>query len=217
MGNKIKNIRQLDNKIIVVEGEYIFINEIDWDKCTGSILVGKTSTTVNVKPSIISRSEMIEKGDKIYHEHSHTIGVVVDIVGDDLIVRDEGSSEDDHTATLDRDSCFKVLADWENFRSSDRHAIASEVFLKKNDKVFIECEIHNEWLKENPPFAGPYTEQPYYQIRRSKTNKVTLHPYQEMTAKEVIMRFAERAGLTYEEAIKKLVEFDELVNKIPKP
>jgi hypothetical protein len=222
MRNKITNIRQLDNKMIVVEGEFILINEIDWEKSTGSILVGKTTTTVNVRPFIISRTEKIEKGDKIYHEHSNTVGDVIDIVDDDLIVREEGDSENDHTCTLDRESCFKVLAGWGNFSNSDRYAIAAEVFLKKNDKVFIECEIHDEWLKENPPFSGPYTDQPYYQLKftKSKLSKpsyVKLHPYQEMTAKEVIMRFAERAGLTYEEAIKKLVEFDELVNKIPKP
>ena len=47
--------------------------------------------------------------------------------------------------------------------------------IKNGDEVYLECDIHDEWLKENPPFSNPKEHSEcYYQITLTAESHVTL-------------------------------------------
>lgn len=56
----------------------------------------------------------------------------------------------------------KVLATRNNFLSSYLQAI-SDGTLKNGDELYLKCQIHKDWMKENPTFCKNQTEK-YYEI-----------------------------------------------------
>ncbi len=56
----------------------------------------------------------------------------------------------------------KVLATRNNFSSTYLQAI-SDGTLNNGDELYLKCQIHEEWMKENPTFCKNQTEK-YYEV-----------------------------------------------------
>lgn len=120
------------------------------------------------KPIIISETETVEAGDTIAH-NEFGIGKIISrkATGKYWICEFNGMTE---TVI----GVFKILAMPLDFSSDQLQMIVDGKF-NHEDNVWVECEVHDEWLKENPPFAGPYERSElYYQIKL-KDNHIILH------------------------------------------
>jgi len=78
----------------------------------------------------------------------------------------------------------KVLALPEQFSEETLQDIV-EGNLKDGDEVYLECNIHEEWLKENPPFSNPKEHSKcYYQLELTSENHIILAEVEKVKAAE---------------------------------
>ncbi len=117
------------------------------------------------KPIIISKTEKIEDGDKVFCLDVHRNNAKPESCGiyiDPIRIRSK---------TCTCTACKKVLVSPEDFSIRQLQTIADGK-LNNGAEVYVECEIHPEWLKENPAFDNNRAKE-YYQIKRIK-NKVKI-------------------------------------------
>jgi hypothetical protein len=112
-----------------------------------------------VKPLLIAKNEKPFIGDWIYDSY-------------DLLIYRCGDRTDLHGHT------HKLLAFPKDFNPSQLQDIVDGKL--KEGKCLVECEIHDEWLKENPPFDNN-KEKAYFQIKLNP--HITIYPVEENPSK----------------------------------
>jgi hypothetical protein len=105
-------------------------------------------------PVIVSNDEEPMRGDLVWNSQG------VDI----LFINSDDLLEKAHNQKWK-----KILVLPENTLIETIRAIEAG-FFKHLDSCLVAVEIHDEWLKENPPFSGPNHEEAYYKTKLSNSH-----------------------------------------------
>ncbi len=149
---------------IVCKGKLVSLkNKILWKSCKGSILDGKTETTILQRYAIVSETEKIEVGDKMYNSKFNS---VVEAANDSLV----------NLKGIDGSYCAKILALPRDLSQEQLQDIVDGK-LKVGDEVYVVCEniCIQTGIRCGYPCNGDCQETGY-QFTKLTDNHITLFP-----------------------------------------